>query len=95
MPDTTKRRQRTCIGCGQRTDKNALLRVVRGQDGTLSFDATGRVPGRGAYVCSPECFEGAAKGRKLQRALKTGVTAEEIERVASDIERAVREGSAR
>ena len=79
------KRQRTCIACGAKDDKRSLLRIVRGADGAVSFDATGRKPGRGAYVCSRECFDAAVKGKRLPRALKAQVAHEDYERIASEL----------
>ena len=81
------KRQRTCIACGAQGDKVGLLRIVRMADGAIRFDATGRIPGRGAYVCSRACFDAAAKGKKLARALKTAVGAEEYALIAGELER--------
>ena len=47
--------QRQCMGCRERRDKRDLLRVVRGTDGTVSLDFSGKLNGRGAYIC-PSCF---------------------------------------
>ncbi|MBE6470205.1 MAG: YlxR family protein [Coriobacteriaceae bacterium] len=80
------KRQRTCIACGAQGDKVGLMRIVRTADGSASFDPTGRVPGRGAYVCSPECFAQAAKGKRLNRALKMQVTEEDYARIAGELE---------
>ena len=82
--ETTKGR-RTCIGCGGQGRKGALLRVVRGADGGVSFDATGRAPGRGAYVCSPECFAAACKAKKLDRALRCRLGEQDYERIAGEM----------
>lgn len=76
-----QKRQRTCVGCGSKSDKLAYLRVVKSSDGTVSFDPTGRKPGRGAYVCSIECLDKALKARKLQRALKTNIGPDDVERI--------------
>ena len=81
------KRQRTCISCGAQGDKVGLLRIVRTADGTARFNATGRVPGRGAYVCSAECFKAAAKGKRLNRALKMPVSEEDYAQIASELER--------
>lgn len=64
------KRVRTCIGCGCKSGKAMLYRIVRKADGTVAFDPTGRVGGRGTYVCSLECLDAAIRGRKVQRALK-------------------------
>ena len=81
------KRQRTCIACGAQGDKVGLLRIVRAADGTARFDASGRMPGRGAYVCSAECFAAAAKGKRLNRALKMQVDEEDYAQIAGEIER--------
>lgn len=79
------KRQRTCINCGAQEDKRSLLRIVRTAAGEVRFDATGRVAGRGAYVCSPECFQGAMKAKRLPRALKAQVSANDYETIAGEL----------
>lgn len=54
--------------------KRELVRLVRSPDGTISIDAGGKVPGRGAYVCAnPECLKKAIKTNALSRTLETRV----------------------
>jgi len=63
--------QRTCVVCRSTTAKRALHRIVRSPSGAISYDPTGKAPGRGAYLCGqPACLETALKRRSLQRALK-------------------------
>ena len=54
-----------------------MVRLVRTQAGVV-VDPTGKRSGRGAYVC-PEliCWISAMKGTRLDRALKTAITAED------------------
>ena len=78
MAAGTTKGQRTCIGCGSQG-------IVRDADGTASFDATGRAPGRGAYVCSLECFAAACKARKLDRALRCRLDGQDYERIAGEM----------
>ena len=62
--------ERQCLGCGEHKPKAELLRVVRGPDGTVSLDFTGKKPGRGAYVCpDPTCFKKARRGGRIAHAL--------------------------
>ncbi len=62
---------RMCVGCREMKPKKELLRVVRSPEGAVSIDATGRKPGRGAYVChSAECLKRAIKQRQLERAFE-------------------------
>lgn len=66
---------RMCVGCREMKPKRELLRVVRGPEGDISFDLTGRKPGRGAYVCrSAECLNQAIKKRQLERAFSAPVS---------------------
>lgn len=82
---TTGKRQRSCIACGAQADKVTLLRVVRTPEGAVVFDPSGRMPGRGAYVCSAECFAAACKKKKLDRALKATLGSDDYDRIAADI----------
>ena len=86
----TVKRQRSCIACGRQADKVALLRNVRDPSGAVAFDATGRAPGRGAYVCSEECFAAACKRKKLDRALRTTLEGDVYERIAAEVAAAAR-----
>lgn len=81
----TKKRQRSCIGCGQQAVKHAMFRIVRSSDGAVSLDLSGRAPGRGAYVCSSECFAAARKARKLDRALRCKLSEEDYQTIAGQL----------
>ncbi len=76
---------RTCVGCRASLPKRDLVRVVRVPEGKVELDLTGKRSGRGAYLCrNAACFDLAAKGRQLERALGTeiqGETLEEIKRI--------------
>lgn len=85
-------RERTCIGCGKRLGKGELLRIVHPKGESVCFDPTGRKAGRGAYVCSVECFEDAVARNKVARALKTSIGTDEVELIASDM-RAAQQGA--
>ena len=47
---------RKCIGCNEMKNKKEMIRVVKTTEGTIVPDTTGRMNGRGAYVCSLECL---------------------------------------
>lgn len=87
---TGEKRQRTCIACGKQESKGSLLRIVRGVDGAVRFDGSGRAPGRGAYVCSQDCLAAARKTKKLERALKTKLDRDEYERIEAAVASALR-----
>ncbi|MBF6612293.1 MAG: YlxR family protein [Chloroflexi bacterium] len=72
--------QRTCVVCKTTGPKRGLVRVVRTAEGKVEIDETGKKPGRGAYLCKThECWATALKGRALEYALKTAITAEDKE----------------
>ncbi len=76
--------QRQCIGCRESKDKKELIRIVKTKEGEILLDRSGRLNGRGAYLCdSRECFEMARRSNALNRTFKMNVQAEvydEIER---------------
>jgi len=77
---------RTCAGCHQERPKREMVRVVRSADGVVALDETGKLPGRGTYLCrSQQCWRTALKNGALARALKCEIGAElrqELERLA-------------
>ena len=77
--------ERTCVACRAKGPKQALLRIVRSAEGSVAFDATGRSPGRGAYVCSLGCLEQAQGRHGLERALRCRLTGEDYARLAQGI----------
>jgi predicted RNA-binding protein YlxR (DUF448 family) len=71
--------QRTCVACRQTSAKRQLVRIVRTPDGSVTVDPSGKLSGRGAYLCdSPACWQAALKQRgALARALKVETTSSE------------------
>ena len=66
--------ERQCSGCGGHFPKKELLRVVRGSDGTISLDFTGKKSGRGAYICkNPACLAKAERTKKIARSLESEI----------------------
>ena len=60
--------QRMCMGCNTKKDKHELIRVVMNKEGDISIDKTGKLSGRGAYICdSIECLEKAIKSKRLEK----------------------------
>ena len=83
--------QRQCMGCRERMAKRELIRVVRGTDGTVSLDFSGKVNGRGAYLCpNLACLQKAQKSNALQRSLEVPIPDEVYERLAREMEGAKR-----
>lgn len=60
--------QRTCIGCNEKRDKKDLIRIVKNKENEICIDRTGKMPGRGAYLCDNiECLNKAIKTKRLER----------------------------
>ena len=74
MGQTKKMPVRTCTGCRQAKNKKDLIRVVRDKEGNVSVDATGKLNGRGAYIC----LKKAIKNKGLEKTLKISGIGEEI-----------------
>ncbi len=71
---------RQCIGCGEMKPKRELIRVVKPKEGEISLDLTGKLPGRGAYLCrNAECLRMAQKSRRLERSFSCRVEPEVYE----------------
>ena len=83
---TKKVPMRKCTGCGMQKPKRELIRVVLNKEGEISLDATGKKPGRGAYLCpNPECLKKAKKNRGLERGLSTRIDPEIYEKLEQEI----------
>ena len=79
--------QRQCMGCRERKAKRDMIRVVRKTDGIISLDFSGKLNGRGAYVCpNPECLKKAQKTRALDRSLEAEIPEEVYLRLAREME---------
>ena len=75
---------RRCVTCGSRRAKRELVRVVHTSGGELVVDETGKRSGRGAYLCrNPECWGRAAKGSRLNQALRAEMTGDDRARLAA------------
>ena len=74
MPRRRRVPQRTCVCCGVKTDKRELTRIVSGADDKIELDLTGKLNGRGAYVCaSCRISTGRLKRRRLEYSLRTKI----------------------
>ena len=65
---------RTCAVCRQPHAKREMTRVVRGLDGTVAIDPSGKAAGRGTYVCDdPACHDSERLAAAVQHALSATV----------------------
>jgi len=62
---------RTCVVCGRKTSKSELIRIVATSEGGVTIDPTGRIPGRGAYICREgNCTEQGLKRARIENTLR-------------------------
>jgi predicted RNA-binding protein YlxR (DUF448 family) len=62
---------RRCIVCREMRPKRELLRIVKSPENDIFIDKTGRMNGRGAYVCiNAECILKVRKTKALNREFK-------------------------
>ena len=77
---------RRCLVCYESKPKKELCRVVRKTDGEICIDKTGKINGRGAYICyNIECLEKAIKGKKLEKEFSTVISEEIYSNLRRDI----------
>ncbi len=81
MPAPIKKKpQRTCVVCRTKRDKKDLLRVVLTPEGEIVYDPSGRMAGRGSYLCrNEECIKAELKkSGRLAKGLRHQVTSDEL-----------------
>ncbi len=77
---------RKCSGCGEMKPKKELIRVVRSPEGEIALDLTGRMAGRGAYVCpSLPCLQAARKAHRLERSFGCAIPSEVYDRMEQEL----------
>ena len=77
---------RRCVGCGEGKPKQELVRVVRRAAGEVNLDLTGRMPGRGAYLCrDTECLRKARKARRLEKEFSQAIPDEVYDRLEKEM----------
>lgn len=77
---------RKCISCGENKSKKELIRVVKTNENEVLIDLTGKVNGRGAYICpNLKCFELAHKSKKISRALQIEINDQLYEKLKENI----------
>ena len=83
--------QRQCMGCRERKAKKELIRVVRTPEGAVCLDFSGKLNGRGSYLC-PDlgCLQKARKAKSLERSLEVAIPEDVYDRLEQEMERAAR-----
>jgi len=77
---------RKCIGCGSMHTKKEMIRVIKTPENEIKIDGTGKMNGRGAYIChSTDCLSLSLKNRGLERSLKMKIPEEIYDRLAKEL----------
>lgn len=89
MPAIKKIPMRTCIACREEKPKKEMLRVVKNVAGEIRLDFSGKLPGRGAYVCgNGDCIRKLRKYRLLNKAFSMQVGEEVYDAIEEEFSRA-------
>ena len=76
---------RMCVGCGEHKAKNDLIRIVRTVSGEICLDLTGKLNGRGTYLCkNSDCLKKAIKSKRIDNAFKMTVGSEIYEKLEKE-----------
>lgn len=85
---------RQCIGCRNMAPKNELIRVVKDAsavaetDDKVLLDVSGKINGRGAYICkNKECLNKALKTKALDRTFGVSIPKETLEVLSKEFEK--------
>lgn len=77
---------RRCVGCSAQRAKRELVRVVRTPQGEVALDATGKLAGRGAYLCpNAACLAKARKAKRLEHAFGVEIPPEIYARLEAQL----------
>ena len=69
--------QRMCMGCNTKKDKRDLIRIVMSKDGNITIDKSGKLSGRGAYICDNlDCLNKVIKTKRLEKIFNTKIDEE-------------------
>ncbi len=86
MNKTKKVPERMCVSCREMKSKNTLVRIVNTDDGVV-VDTSGKLNGRGVYLCKcKQCIERAYKNKNFLKVNGFSITEELFAQLESIIE---------
>ncbi len=78
---------RMCLCCREMMDKKELKRVVKTPEGKIMLDLSGKMNGRGAYICQkPECLKKLKKQKVLNKAFSAQIDDEIYDKIIEAVE---------
>ena len=85
MPKQKKIPLRMCVACREGKPKKEMLRIVKNAAGEISLDFSGKVAGRGAYICNnAECVKKLRRQKLLHKTFSCEVSAEVYDRIEAE-----------
>lgn len=82
-----KKPLRKCLGCNSMKDKKELIRVVKNNEDAFFIDQTGKMNGRGAYICPTQaCLQQAIKNKGLEKSFKMQIPNEIYDALIKELE---------
>ena len=83
---TKKIPMRMCTGCREMKPKKELIRVIKTAEGEIKLDATGRLNGRGAYIChNVKCLVKARKSGRIGKNLECDIPDEVYDKMEAEL----------
>ena len=77
-----KQPERTCMGCNEKKPKKEFVRIVKNKENEINIDKTGKMSGRGAYICENiECLEKLKKSKRLEKVFDMKISNEIYEKL--------------
>ncbi len=78
---------RKCLGCQESKPQRELIRIVKTPEGALCVDTTGKMNGRGAYICpNIKCLSATKKAKRLEHQFGMDISDELFEQLNSGIQ---------
>lgn len=76
---------RQCVGCNEMKSKKEMLRILKTAEDEVILDTTGKLNGRGAYLCkNAECLQKAIKQKGIERSLKMKIDSTVYEKLEKE-----------
>ena len=76
---------RMCVACREGKPKREMLRIVKNAEGEIDLDFSGKLAGRGAYICDHEaCVKKLKKYRLLNKTFSCEVSEEVYARIEEE-----------